>query len=190
MSADWDAVYRTTFADLVRYLCRKIGDVDRAQDLAQEAFVRALDHRPGNPRAWLFKVASNLARDEVRSVVRRKRHLTLIKSETKPASAAPTIAEIIEAETRARAAQQALAQLSERDQETLLLWDAGLSYAEIAAQTGLAVGAVGTTLTRARRRLVEACHAAMKGNHVTRMKECCTRTWTVRFIRETSHTPR
>ena len=37
-----------------------------------------------------------------------------------------------------------------------LLWDAGLSYPEIAAQTGLAVGAVGTTLARARRRLVDA----------------------------------
>jgi len=31
-----------------------------------------------------------------------------------------------------------------------------LSYPEIAAQTGLALGAVGTTLARARRRLVEA----------------------------------
>jgi DNA-directed RNA polymerase specialized sigma24 family protein len=38
----------------------------------------------------------------------------------------------------------------------LLLWDAGLSYPEIAAHTGLAVGAVGTTLARARKRLIEA----------------------------------
>ena len=46
--------------------------------------------------------------------------------------------------------------MTPRDREILLLWDAGLSYPEIAAQTGLAVGAVGTTLARARRRLVEA----------------------------------
>ena len=32
----------------------------------------------------------------------------------------------------------------------------GLSYPEIAEQSGLAVGAIGTTLARARRRLVEA----------------------------------
>ncbi len=50
----------------------------------------------------------------------------------------------------------ALSTLSPRDQEVLLLWDAGLSYPEIAAQTGLAVGAVGTTLARARKRLIEA----------------------------------
>ena len=35
------------------------------------------------------------------------------------------------------------------------LWDAGLDYAEIAKQTGLATGAIGTTLARARKRLVE-----------------------------------
>ena len=44
--------------------------------------------------------------------------------------------------------------LRHRDREVLLLWDAGLSYPEIAAQTNLAVGAVGTTLARARKRLV------------------------------------
>ena len=51
---------------------------------------------------------------------------------------------------------RALSTLSERDPEVLLLWDAGLSYPEIALRTGLAVGAVGTTLARARKRLVEA----------------------------------
>ncbi len=38
----------------------------------------------------------------------------------------------------------------------LLLWDAGLSYAEIAERTGLAPGAMGTTLARARQRLNRA----------------------------------
>lgn len=42
------------------------------------------------------------------------------------------------------------------DREALLLWDAGLSYREIADRMGLAPGAVGTTLARARKRLVEA----------------------------------
>jgi DNA-directed RNA polymerase specialized sigma24 family protein len=50
----------------------------------------------------------------------------------------------------------------------LLLWDSGLSYEEIAAQTGLARGAIGTTLARARRRLVEAYEAGKSGEHVAR----------------------
>ena len=50
---------------------------------------------------------------------------------------------------------EALAELTPRDQEVLLLWDGGLSYPEIAERTGLAIGAVGTTLARARKRLVD-----------------------------------
>jgi RNA polymerase sigma factor (sigma-70 family) len=63
--------------------------------------------------------------------------------------------------------RKALDALSERDREVLLLWDAGQSYEEIAAQTGLAVKAIGTTLARARRRLVEA-HEALEDRHVAR----------------------
>ena len=53
-------------------------------------------------------------------------------------------------------AQRALAGLSPRDREVLLLWDAGLSYASIAERTQLVPEAVGAMLTRARTRLEEA----------------------------------
>jgi RNA polymerase sigma-70 factor, ECF subfamily len=157
---DWGDVYRTTYPDLVRYLHRKVWDVDRASDLAQEAFARALEadasgRTPENPRAWVFRIAANLAHDEARSAVRRRRHLTLLKSEL-PESSQPDPVARIERESQERAARAALEQLSDRDREVLLLWDAGLSYTDIADQTGLAVGAIGTTLARARRRLVDA----------------------------------
>ena len=64
--------------------------------------------------------------------------------------------EELERSERHEAVRNALNRLSERDREILLLWDAGLSYDEISEQTGLARGAIGTTLSRARRRLVEA----------------------------------
>ena len=157
MSVDWTEVYRSTFPDLVRFLHRKVWDVERAQDLAQEAFVRALRHEPKQPRAWLFQVASNLARDEARTAIRRKRHLTLLKSETedRQKSAPDPAKELLEHERMAHV-REALDSLSERDREVLLLWDAGQSYSEIARQAELAVGAVGTTLARARRRLADA----------------------------------
>jgi RNA polymerase sigma-70 factor (ECF subfamily) len=62
----------------------------------------------------------------------------------------------------------ALEELTPRDREVLLLWDSGVSYEEIAAQTGLARGAIGTTLSRARRRLVEAYEAGQRDEHVAR----------------------
>jgi len=157
---DWATVYRETYADLVRFLHRKVWDADQARDLAQETFVRALDHDPDNPRAFVFTIAANLARDEARAAVRRKKHLALVKADSRDGSNGTN--DDIDAE-RMALVRQALEQLSERDREALLLWDAGFSYPEIAAQTGLAVGAVGTTLARARKRLVDAMPQTVAG---------------------------
>lgn len=169
VSTDWAEVYRTTFADLVRFLYRKVWDEERARDLAQETFVRALDHHPADERAWLFTVASNLARDEARTAIRRKRHLTLVKAETETVATLTKEDPIdrIDREAQAAAARRALEELSERDRDVLLMWDAGLSYTEIAKQTGLALGAIGTTLSRARRRLATA-YGATEGRDVAR----------------------
>jgi len=162
MGTNWASVYRATYPDLVSFLHRKVWDEDRARELAQESFARALGADPDNPRAWVFRIAANLARDEARLVVRRKRHLALLKVEASAAdtSAAPPDAELARGERAARV-RQALDSLAERDREVLLLWDAGLGYDEIGARVGLARGAVGTTLARAKQRLVDA-HGALE----------------------------
>lgn len=165
MSIDWGEVYRGSYRELVRFLHRKVWDEERAHDLAQEAFTRALGHEPENPRAWVFKVATNLARDEARTVVRRKRHLTLLKSDAEAATRpAPTPAEELAEKEEQERVRLALEALGDRDREVLLLWDAGLDYGEIAEQTGLARGAIGTTLSRARKRLVES-YEALEGEN-------------------------
>jgi RNA polymerase sigma factor (sigma-70 family) len=167
MPEDLAAVYRSTYRALVRFLYRKVWDAERAEDLAQEAFARALVHKPDNARGWLFAVAANMARDEARRAARERRHLTLLKSEPEAAPHEPEAE--IDAETQRASVRVALDQLSPRDREALLLWDAGMSYDEIATQTGLARGAIGTTLARARRRLVEAYEAGREGGeHVAR----------------------
>ncbi|HET9441096.1 MAG TPA: sigma-70 family RNA polymerase sigma factor [Longimicrobiales bacterium] len=174
MSTDWNSVYRATYEDLVRFLYRKVWDAERAHDLAQETFLRCLRDRAanaqpmGNARAFVFTVANNLARDEARSVIRRKKHLTLLKSEAETATPPVIAEETIEQERKQAAVEAALAQLSDRDREILLLWDAGLTYQDIAAQTGLSIGAIGTTLSRARRRLVEAFETTEGTQNVAR----------------------
>jgi RNA polymerase sigma-70 factor (ECF subfamily) len=154
MPDDLAEIYRTTYRALVRFLYRKVWDAERAADLAQEAFARAVEHQPENARGFVFVVAANLARDEARRAIRERRHLTLVRNEPAPTSPAPDAA--AEAASERERVRAALEQLSPRDREVLLLWDAGQSYDEIAAHTGLARGAIGTTLARARRRLVEA----------------------------------
>lgn len=169
MSCDWEAVYRATYPELVRYLHRKVWDEDRARELAQEAFVRALreEPEPDRPRPWLFTVASNLARDEARHEIRRRRNLTLLKSEVEAVDAqADDPATVLKDRERARRVRGALDSLSERDREILLLWDAGMSYREIAESTDLSAGAIGTTLARARQRLVRAYEEEEEKAHV------------------------
>ncbi len=118
-------------------------------------FVRALETPPANPRPWLFAVALNLARDEGRRALRQGRRLELLKGEAAGhAAPAPDVA--LEREERAAAVRRALEALTERDRAALLLKAEGFCYAEIAAALGLAPDSVGTTLARARRRLVEA----------------------------------
>src|SRR6266849_2022100 len=134
MPEDLGSIYRTTFRALVRFLYRKVWDAERAEDLAQEAFARALVHKPENARGWLFIVAANMARDDARRAARERRHLTLLTAER---------------------------------QESTLASDEAVDD-EIAAQTGLARGAIGTTLSRARRRLVQAYEAGKSGEHVAR----------------------
>lgn len=157
LADELEQLYATTYDAVVRFLYRKVWDADRAEDLAQEVFLRALNHRPDKPRSWVFAVAANLARDEARAAIRRRKHLTLLKGDPGVLPSAPIAADIqMEEGERADQVREALATLSPRDQEVLLLWDAGLSYPEIAERTGLALGAIGTTLARARKRLVEA----------------------------------
>lgn len=166
MAEDLAEVYRTTYRALVRFLYRKVWDAERAEDLAQEAFARALVHKPDNARGWLFVVAANMARDEARKAMRERRHLTLLKGSSPDSAPAPDAGVIAEME-RERV-HAALDQMTPRDREVLLLWDAGQSYDEIAAQSGLAKSAIGTTLARARQRLVEAYEAGSEGEHVAR----------------------
>lgn len=162
MSEPWATIYGQVWDDLVRFLDRKVWDPERARDLAQEVFVRALqaDPVPDDPRAWLFAVAANLARDEARTVIRRREKLKLIRVDAEDSESMAGPDEELEASERRAMVRRALEALSERDREALLLCEAGLSYAEIAAATGLSPGAIGTTLSRARRKLAAAYEAA------------------------------
>ena len=163
MSLDLTALYRDYHESLVRMVYRRTGDRDRAEDIAQETFARALAAPPDNPRPWLFAVALNLVREDGRRFVRQGRRLQLLKAES--AQSAPTPDDEFDREERAQSVRAALEELTERDREVLLLKAEGFNYDEIAATLGLAKGAIGTTLARARRRLVEAYRAGEKGKH-------------------------
>jgi RNA polymerase sigma-70 factor (ECF subfamily) len=163
MTADLTALFEQYYGSLVRMLYRRTGDRDRAEDLAQETFARAVAAPPDNPRPWLFAVALNLVREDGRRALRQGRRLELLRSEDRVEEGPETDYDRNE---RSAAVRAALALLNERDREALLLKAEGFNYAEIAATLGLSKGAIGTTLARARRRLVEAYRAEGRGKNV------------------------
>lgn len=162
MSADVERLFKTYHATLVRYLTRRLGDRDWAEEVAQETFVRALRQDAiMNERAWIFAVATNLVRDEARKDARRRRHLELLRAEAAEA-AEPDAGLTAERAAEAAMARRALEALPERDRNALLMKEEGLDYHEIAAALELSFGSVGTTLARARKRLAEAYEALQR----------------------------
>src|SRR5512132_2751148 len=152
-----ERLFHTYHEPLVRYLVRRLGDRDWAEEIAQETFVRALrQEQITSERSWLFAVATNLVRDEARKDARRRRHMELLREQAKAEEAVDPEPLTLERAQEAAIARKALDMLTERDREALLMREEGLDYTEIAAALELSFASVGTTLARARRRLVEA----------------------------------
>jgi RNA polymerase sigma-70 factor (ECF subfamily) len=138
---------------LARYLS---GDPTDAQDMVQEAYLRALryfdSYRSGDARAWFLTIVRHCC-----YTLRRTRHTSL---EVQPASlldveAPPAYAADGRALQRDRveSVDRALATLSPEFREVLVLRDAhGLSYEEIARVVGVPIGTVMSRLARARKR--------------------------------------
>src|ERR1043165_8255317 len=157
---DLDRLFREYHEPLVRYLTRRLGDRDWAEEGTQEIFLRAARQETiVSERAWLFAVATNLVRDDARKDARRRRHLELLREQAKADDVVQPEPLTLERAEESALARKALEALGERDREALLMREEGLDYTEIATALELSVASVGTTLSRARRRLVEAYEA-------------------------------
>lgn len=150
---DLEVLYNEAYPRLFRYCHRLTGDADVAEDVAQEAFVR-LWYRQVNGEhkaltSWLFKVATHLIRDRVRTTENRRRLLE-IHPVTPGGSEAPDArAERLEMQERVRSV---LDTMSVRDRVMLLMREEGFSYREIAEAADVAPASVGTLLARALKR--------------------------------------
>jgi RNA polymerase sigma-70 factor (ECF subfamily) len=154
-----ERLFRTYHDTLVRYLTRRLGDRDWAEEVAQETFVRAMrQEQIVNERSWVFAVAHNLVRDGARRDARNRRHLELLAAEERDAEE-PAPDQTMERAQDMALARKALEALGERDRQALLLKEEGLDYGEIAAVLEIERSSVGTTLSRARRRLAESYEA-------------------------------
>jgi RNA polymerase sigma factor (sigma-70 family) len=123
--------------EILRYLVRLLGNPDDAQDTCQDVFLRA--HRAfgrlradSNPRAWLYRIATNSALNAARG---RARSATRTADVDCDAVAADTTSP--EDREEVRAVVRAVHALPPRQRAALVLRRFhGLDYAEIAATVG------------------------------------------------------
>jgi RNA polymerase sigma-70 factor (ECF subfamily) len=139
-------VYDASYRRLVRQLLGITGSLLEAEDVVQEAFVRAIDRvdsfrRVENPEAWLRTVAVNLHRSRWR---RLRRHARL----------APRLVEVApssEDGTDRLALVAALRTLPDAQREAIALHHlADLPVHEVAATLGVPAGTVKARLSRGR----------------------------------------
>ncbi|HKO51945.1 MAG TPA: RNA polymerase sigma factor [Polyangiaceae bacterium] len=130
-----------------RYLSRSPWD---AEDLAQDALAQAfatlsrMGHAPPNPRAWLFRVASNLWIDRVR----RERSSATTERAAEPSVASP------DPQATREAASTLVTQLAPQERAAVLLKDVfELTLEEIAEALSTTVGAVKAAIHRGRNKL-------------------------------------
>jgi RNA polymerase sigma factor (sigma-70 family) len=144
-----------------RYLARRLGR-EAADDLVAETFLVAFSKRQrydaGRPdaRPWLYGIATNLVGQHRREEVRRYRLYNALGPEPAEMSHAERVVAQVTAQAMGHMLGVALAELSTRDRDVLLLvaWE-DLSYDEVAAALGIPVGTVRSRLNRARKQVRE-----------------------------------
>jgi len=139
-------LYDASYARLVGQLTAVTGSRAEAEDVVQEAFVRAIArHRQlttlDNPEAWLRTVALNLTRSHWRRLRRQLALLPDLVPDDPPEDLSPDRVALL----------TALRRLPRAQQETIALHHlADLPVAEVAATLGVPVGTVKARLSRGR----------------------------------------
>lgn len=156
--AAFDVLFSRWGGRLVGYLQRMVSDRATAEELAQEAFLRVYRAREGYAAAsrfstWLYRIATNLALNELRRPARRRPHASTDDEEAPLTLVSPGPGP--ESSAEARLAVGDLSTEIERlpERQRMALWLSaveGQSYAEVAEVLGTTDKSVKSLVHRAR----------------------------------------
>lgn len=148
---------------VVNLVSRVLNDRECSDDLAQEVFIRVYQHRRNYRRGskfstWLFTIAANLAKNEIRRRVRRRNWFSLDALQEMVSDSAIQLADPTEGQERAlergqlqEAVARAIAVVPEKYRLALVLRDIeGMAYEEIGQVLGIPGGTVRSRINRAR----------------------------------------
>jgi RNA polymerase sigma-70 factor (ECF subfamily) len=167
--ADFQALYQRHYREVWALAYARWMNADTAMDIAQEAFLRLWKQWEAgedilNPRAWLLRVARNLAEDHAKSAFRRNgTHPPQTMNGVK--SHEPLPLETLEREETFAQLRGVMEQMSESDR-LILTYRYALDYTteEIADILEINSTAVHMRLSRARQRLAERLEAEGVGH--------------------------
>jgi RNA polymerase sigma-70 factor (ECF subfamily) len=163
-SASFESLFQEYWASVNRLLLRLVIDPAEAEDLALEAFFRLYQQQPipeeFNTRGWLFRVATNLALQSIRSFKRREQYEIRAGKDALEEAPENRPAELFARNEDQRYARLALARMNPRQAELLVLRHSGMAYKEIAAALDLSPTSIGPLLLRAERDF-EKCYCAL-----------------------------
>ncbi len=151
----FDYFYREYFPAIYRYAFRLVGDFEESGQLAQQTFTKLLgvytsNSTIENPKALVYRIATNLCFDYLRKkrVVNEAMNNGVLYHNRQN-----NLDEEFIKKQRSETVRKALLNLSKRDQECLLLYQEGFSYAEIAETMKIKKTSVGKLLSRATEKL-------------------------------------
>jgi RNA polymerase sigma factor (sigma-70 family) len=152
-------IFDAHFAEIHRYIARRL-NTDLADDIAADVFLVAFrqrhrfDSARGEVRPWLYGIATNLVSRHRRDEVRRWRALSRAESAVTCDGHEDTVVARVAADGLTGRLAGALARLSSKDRDVVLLVAlGGLSHGEVAAALGIPYGTVASRLSRARKQL-------------------------------------
>ena len=161
---------------LLNFVYRIVGDRERSEDLVQEVFVRVYRHlgrfdRSKKFSTWIYTIASNLAKNELRN--RSRNPLVLFTSMTKGWEDEERPLEFEDPSSRPddmfrkrhvrELVESSVAQLPTHHREVFMLREIeGRSYEEIAEITHCNLGTVKSRLNRARNSFAEIIEPSLR----------------------------
>jgi len=164
-------IYERYERAVYRYAYHMLGDPDDADDVKQDAFVKAYRTLPGfrgdcSLLTWLLKVTGNLCRDRHKTRLRRGEVALLPEIQGNlpdPGSRGIDPAHLLERKDLHATLYRVLAGLPATQRELIVLRDIqGLSYLEIADVLGCSVASVKLRLFRARRGFKDRIESLLK----------------------------
>jgi RNA polymerase sigma-70 factor (ECF subfamily) len=167
------SIFQEDYQRIFRYIMSMVRDTAEAEDLTQEAFLRAYQRRDslrdeGAQTAWLYRIATHVCLDRLRQYARRspKESQTDLDEIDVAEPDTPSLQQTLERDEMSECVQGYLNRLSDSYRAVILLHDMHeLTAAEIAQLLGESLATIKIRLHRARRKLSMALGAGCNFSH-------------------------